>query len=116
MFQERIYACSLLEKLCFPQTAPSVLEDNTTCTKWAGGAFSGTDLAKHIGLREHFVHKAQSNKILQLEPVDSAKNHQAAAQGHVLALEKAHHGPLKVLVFLTQHNLAFSENFHVDLF
>ena len=41
---------------------------------WAGGAVGGTDRAKHIDLREHFVHEAQSNKILQLQPVDSADN------------------------------------------
>jgi hypothetical protein len=39
-----------------------------------GGAVGGADRAKHIDLREHFVHEAQSNKILQLEPVDSADN------------------------------------------
>ncbi len=27
-----------------------------------------------IGLLEHFVHETQSNKVLQLEPVDSADN------------------------------------------
>jgi hypothetical protein len=29
---------------------------------------------KHIDLREPFVHEAQSNKVLQPEPVDSADN------------------------------------------
>jgi hypothetical protein len=75
MVQEVIYARRLLEKLGFPQTDPTpIFEDNTTCIKWAGGAVGGTDRAKHIDLREHFVHEAQSNKVLQLEPVDSADN------------------------------------------
>jgi hypothetical protein len=36
--------------------------------------YRGTDKAKHIDLREHFVHENQSNKVLQLVPVDSADN------------------------------------------
>jgi superfamily II DNA/RNA helicase len=73
MVQEVIYSRRLLEKLGFPQTDPTpIFEDNTTCIKWAGGAVGGTDRAKHIDLREHFVHEAQSNKVLQLEPVNSA--------------------------------------------
>ena len=43
-------------------------------TKIIRPASSGSDRAKHIDLREHFVHEAQSNKVLQLEPVDSADN------------------------------------------
>ena len=75
MVQEVIYARRLLEKLGFPQTDPTpIFEDNTTCIKWAGGAVRGTDRAKHIDLREHFVHEAVSNKVLQLEPVDSVDN------------------------------------------
>jgi hypothetical protein len=75
MVQEVIYARRLLERLGFPQTDPTpIFEDNTTCIKWAGGAVGGTDRAKHIDLREHFVHEAQSNKVLQLVPVDSADN------------------------------------------
>ena len=75
MVQEVIYARRLLEKLGFPQTDPTpIFEDNTTCIKWAGGAVGGTDWAKHIDLSEHFVHEAVSNKVLQLEPVDSVDN------------------------------------------
>jgi hypothetical protein len=75
MVQEVIYARRLLERLGFSQTDPTtIFEDNTTCIKWAGGAIGGTDRAKHIDLREHFVHKAQSNKVLQLVPVVSADN------------------------------------------
>ncbi len=75
MVQEVIYARRLLEKLGFPQSDPTLIfEDNSTCIKWAGGAVGGTDRAKHIDLREHFVHEAQSNKVLQLEPVNGADN------------------------------------------
>ena len=75
MVQEVIYARRLLEKLGFPQTDPTpIFEDNSTCIKWAGGAVGGTDRAKHIDLREHFVHEAVTNKVLQLEPVDSVDN------------------------------------------
>ncbi len=61
--------------LGFPQSdLTQIFEDNATCIKWAGDAVGGSDHAKHIDLREHFVHEAQSNKVLQLEPVDSADN------------------------------------------
>jgi hypothetical protein len=65
MVQEVIYARCLLEKLGFQPSGPTpIFEDNTTCIKWAGGAVGGTYRAKHIDLREHFVHEAQSNKVL----------------------------------------------------
>ena len=34
----------------------------------------GSDRAKHIELREHFVHEAQEKRVLELEPVDSVDN------------------------------------------
>ncbi len=34
----------------------------------------GSDRAKHIDLREHFVHEAQDKKVLQLVPVASSDN------------------------------------------
>jgi hypothetical protein len=72
MVEDVTYARSLLEKLGFLQSGPTLIfEDNTTCIKWAGGDVGGTDRAKH---GEHFVHEAQSNKVLQLEPVNSADN------------------------------------------
>jgi hypothetical protein len=68
-------ACSLLEKLGFTQNDPTpIFKDNSECIKWAGGAVGGTDRAKHIDLSEHLVHEAQSNKVLQQEPVESADN------------------------------------------
>ncbi len=75
MVQEVIYTRRLLEKLGFQQSDPTqIYKDNTTCIKWAGGAVGGSDSTKHIDLLEHFVHEAQSNKVLQREPVDSANN------------------------------------------
>jgi hypothetical protein len=75
MVQEVIYARRLLEKLGFPQAEPTpIYEDNSTCIKWAGGAVGGSDRAKHIDLREHFVHEAQNNKVLQLLPINSTDN------------------------------------------
>ena len=34
----------------------------------------GSDRAKHIDLREHFVHEAQRNDILRLDPIKGADN------------------------------------------
>jgi len=34
----------------------------------------GSDRAKHIDLREHFVHEAVDKKILKLEPINSTDN------------------------------------------
>ena len=59
MVQEVIYARRLLEKLGFPQPEPTVIyEDNRTCIAWSEGSVGGSDRAKHIDLREHFVHDA----------------------------------------------------------
>ena len=75
LVQEVIYARRLLSNLGFPQTKPTaVFEDNTTCIKWAEGAVGGTDRAKHIDLREHFVHEAQQNCTLELQPIKSEDN------------------------------------------
>ena len=75
MIQEVIYIRRLLEKLGFPQTEPTTIyEDNTTCIKWAEGAVGGTDRAKHIDLREHFVHEAQQSKLIQLKGIKGEDN------------------------------------------
>jgi hypothetical protein len=75
MVQEVIYTRRLLENLGFPQSnSTQIFVDNITCIKWSGGAVGGSDRAEHIDLLEHSVHEAQSNKALQLEPVDSADN------------------------------------------
>ena len=75
MVQEVIYIQRLLEKLGYPQTAPtSVFEDNRVCITWSEGSVGGSDSAKHIDLREHFVHDAVEAKILKLEAINSADN------------------------------------------
>jgi hypothetical protein len=76
MVQGVIYARRLLEQLGFPQPEPTpVYEDNTTCIKWSEGSVGGgSDRAKHIDLREHFVHEAVEKKILKLEPINSTDN------------------------------------------
>ncbi len=75
MVQEVIYARRLLEKLGFSQSDPTpIYEDNSNCIKLAGGAVGGSDRAKHIDFRQHFVHEAQDKKVLQLVPVASSDN------------------------------------------
>ena len=75
MIQEVVYARHLLDRLSFPQPDPTVIfEDNATCIKWAGGAVGGSDRAKHIDLREHFVHEAQRNNVLRLEVIKGTDN------------------------------------------
>lgn len=41
---------------------------------WSEGSVGGSDRAKHIDLREHFVHDAVQQKILRLEVIASADN------------------------------------------
>ena len=97
MVQEVIYARRLLDQLAFPQQEPTpIYEDNTTCIKWSEGSVGGSDRAKHIDLREHFVHEAVDKKILKLEPVDSADN---AADLLTKPLLKAPFWPLRKLLF-----------------
>jgi hypothetical protein len=75
MVQEVIYTRRFLENLGFPQTHPtSVYEDNRTCVAWSEGSVGGSDRAKHIDLREHFVHNAVDQGVLKLRPVASAEN------------------------------------------
>ena len=75
MVQEVIYARKLLDNLGFPQTAPTeVFEDNSTCIAWSEGSIGGSDKAKHIDLREHFVHDAVKKDVLKLVVISSADN------------------------------------------
>ena len=75
LVQEVIYTRRLLEKLGFPQAEPTVIyEDNRTCIAWSEGSVGGSDRAKHIDLREHFVHDAVQAKVLKLEAIASADN------------------------------------------
>ena len=75
MVQEVVYTRRFLENLGFPQTSPkSVYGDNRTCVAWSRGSVGGSDRAKHIDLREHFVHNAVDQGVLKLRPVASAEN------------------------------------------
>ena len=75
LVQEVIYTRCLLENLGFPQKEPTfIYEDNRTCIAWSEGSVGGSDRAKHIDLREHFVHDAVEAKILKLMPVNSVDN------------------------------------------
>ena len=75
MVQEVIYTRRILERLGFPQPEPTpVFEDNRTCIAWSEGSVGGSDRAKHIDLRAHFVHDAVDKKFLKLVPIDSASN------------------------------------------
>jgi hypothetical protein len=69
LVQEVIYARRLLENLGFPQPGPTLIyEDNRTCIAWSEGSVGGSDRAKHIDLREHFVHDAVEAGVLKLVP------------------------------------------------
>ena len=75
MMQEIIYDRRILENLGFPPPGPTeIYEDNTTCIKWANGAVGGSDRAKHIDLREHFIHEAMENHIVQLKAIEGQNN------------------------------------------
>ena len=75
MVQEVIYVRKFLDNLGFPQEKPTpIFEDNRTCVAWSEGSVGGSDRAKHIDLREHFVHDAVSRGILKLESIPSAEN------------------------------------------
>ena len=58
-----------------PQNDPTPIgEDNRTCIAWGKGAVGGSDRAKHIDLRRHFVHDAVKDGILTLHAVSSSDN------------------------------------------
>jgi len=75
LVQEVIYIRKFLLNLGFPQeSATEIGEDNRTCIAWSEGSVGGSDRAKHIDLRQHFVHEAVQRKILALHPVKSEDN------------------------------------------
>ena len=75
LVQEVIYIRSLLNNLGFNQDDPTpIFEDNNTCIAWSEGAVGGSDRAKHIDLRQHFVHEAVEQKILKLGRINSSDN------------------------------------------
>jgi hypothetical protein len=75
MVQEVIYLRKFLSNLGFPQTAPTpVFADNETCIAWSEGSVGGSDRAKHVDLRVHFVHEARKAGHLQLHKIESRFN------------------------------------------
>jgi hypothetical protein len=75
LVQEVIYIRRLLYNLGFPQESPTEIgEDNRTCIAWSEGSVGGSDRAKHIDLRRHFVHEAVQGKVLTLKAVKSEDN------------------------------------------
>ncbi len=73
LVQEVIYTRRLLKNLGFSQKEPtSFYEDNLTCiaAAWSEVTVGGSDRAKPIDLREHFVHDAVEAKILKRMPVN----------------------------------------------
>ena len=75
LVQEVTYVRRFLHDLGFPQSLPTpVYEDNTTCIAWSEGSVGGTDQAKHIDLRRHFVHQAVQDQLLVLLPVRTTDN------------------------------------------
>ena len=75
LVQEVIYLRKLLTNMGFPQTEPTVIfEDNECCVAWSEGSVGGSERAKHIDLRKHFVHDAVQAKILKLQKIDSKNN------------------------------------------
>jgi hypothetical protein len=97
MVQEVIYVPKSLDNLGFLQEAPTpIFEDNRTCVAWSEGSVGGSDRAKHIDLREHFVHDAVSRGILKLESIASAEN---AADLLTKPLGVAQFQPLRKVLF-----------------
>jgi hypothetical protein len=75
LVQEVIYIRKLLTNLGLPQrNATEIGEDNRTCIAWSEGSVGGSDRAKHIDLRQHFVHNAVRDKVLSLRSIKSEDN------------------------------------------
>ena len=75
LVQEVIYIRKFLDRLGFEQKEPTkIFEDNRTCVAWSQGSVGGSDRAKHIDLRVHFVHEAVQAGVLTLDVIKSADN------------------------------------------
>jgi hypothetical protein len=63
------------DNLSFKQNSPNpIFADYVTCIHWSEGSVGGSDRAKHIDLRKHFVHNACQQGILQLRKIASEFN------------------------------------------
>ena len=75
VLQEVIYLRKVLANLGYPQSAPTrVFADNETCIAWSEDSVGGSEHAKHIDLRIHFVHEARAAGHLDLYKLDSEVN------------------------------------------
>ncbi len=75
LVQEVIYLRKLLNNLGFPQQEPTVIfADNETCIAWSEGSVGGSDRAKHLDLRVHFLHEAVQAGHLVLRKIDTKLN------------------------------------------
>ena len=73
--QEVIYLRKFLANLGYPQTTPThVFAGNETCIAWSEGSVGGSERAKHIDLRVHFVHEARAAGHLEPCKLDSKVN------------------------------------------
>ena len=98
MVQEVIYLRKFLANLGYPQTEPTpVFADNETCIAWSEGSVGGSERAKHIDLRVHFVHEARTAGHLELRKLDSkvnAADQSLNAYQHFLGSPPQYHVPL----------------------
>ena len=75
MVQEVIYLRKLLANLGFPQTGPTVVfADNETCIAWSEGSIGGSERAKHLDLRVHFLREAVEAGHIVLRKIDTELN------------------------------------------
>lgn len=75
LVQEVIYLRKLLNNLGFPQPGPTVIyADNETCIAWSEGSIGGSDRAKHLDLRVHFLHEAVQAGHIVLRKIDTKLN------------------------------------------
>jgi hypothetical protein len=75
LVQEVIYLRKLLNNLGFPQTSPTVIyADNETCIAWSEGSIGGSERAKHLDLRIHFLHEAVNAGHVVLRKIDTKLN------------------------------------------
>jgi hypothetical protein len=72
---EVIYIKKLLTILGFPQvSATQGGEENPTIIEWSEGSVGGSDRAKHIDLRAHFVYAAVQDTIVSFHKIIVNKN------------------------------------------
>ena len=74
--QEVMYIRKLLTNLGFPQQEPTIIyADNATCIAWSEGTIGGSDRAKHMDLRVHFIHDAVKAGHIKLQKIDTKLNY-----------------------------------------